>query len=123
MDFRLYIWPRDSRYRRHPECAPRYTLEWADKKISLSPDLGTMIGNLAKGAIVSTNDLIDSVYGDREDGGPLCANKSIHTKICHLRKKLANTPFRIITNGTSGYRLISTMLDNIADEVLNQRKE
>jgi DNA-binding response OmpR family regulator len=120
MDFRLYIWPRKSRHRIHPEQLPRCSLEWADQKISLSPDQAAVIGVLSKGALVSTNDLIDVVYGDREDGGPLHATRVIYVKICHLRKKLADTPFRIITNGCAGYRLITTMLDGIAKEVLDE---
>lgn len=120
MDFRLYIWPRKSRDRAKPEYFPRCVFEWADQKFSLSSHEATLMAGLAKGQIVSTDSFIDALYGDDEDGGPLCARRVVHVKICHLRKKLANTPFRIIRNGIAGYRLITTTLDSIADEVLDE---
>lgn len=53
-------------------------------------------------------DLMETVYGDREDGGSLCARGCITLCISRLRKRLH--PGWAITGGVSyrGYRLVRT---------------
>ena len=60
----------------------------------------------AGGAPVSVPALIEGIWGDDEDGGPLAAMDIIKTQICRIRKRLAGSRFRIVTVPRRGYRLV-----------------
>ena len=61
----------------------------------------------AGGAPVSVPELIDGVWGEDENGGPLAAMEIVKTQICRIRKRLAGSRFRIVTVPRRGYRLIA----------------
>lgn len=63
---------------------------------------------LARGGFVSLYDLIDYTYGDREDGGPLSADKNMLQAVYRIRSRLIakGAPFLIETVKRQGYRLI-----------------
>lgn len=42
-----------------------------------------------KGKVVSTKELVEAVYGDDPDGGPLTAEHTIRIAVFKLRKKAA----------------------------------
>jgi hypothetical protein len=44
---------------------------------------------------IETDRLLEMVYADREDGGPLSGRKIIHVMICSINKKLRKTGFEI----------------------------
>ena len=54
---------------------------------------------------VRTHELVQAIYCDREDGGPLCANDNIRIYISHLKKSL-KPGFCIESSKTLGYRLV-----------------
>ncbi len=68
----------------------------------------------AGGAPVSVPELIEGIWGDDEDGGPLAAMDIIKTQICRIRKRLAGSRHRIVTVPRRGYRLV--VCDNDAGD-------
>lgn len=44
---------------------------------------------------VSIHELVDALYADRLDGGPLSAEQVPRTAALHLKRALAETPFEI----------------------------
>jgi hypothetical protein len=52
-----------------------------------------------RGEFIETNDLLNAIYGDREDGGPEYAAKILHGKVHYLRAQ--GIPIRRV----SGYTL------------------
>lgn len=49
--------------------------------------------------------LVDAVYGDRPDGGPLNAANCLKVRISYLRPKLASFGWGIENKHSLGYRL------------------
>lgn len=93
---RFYIWPR-------------YALEVDGKRLAFPDRPGAALARLfsAKGHFVSREDMIEAVYSDDEDGGPLCADECIKVTICRVRKLLAKLNVRIVGwRGESGYRMV-----------------
>lgn len=79
------------------------------------------MARLAKGRITSYFELTESLYEDREDGGPEDPNNVIAVTLCRLRKKLKESPFQITRSSDKHVRLLSNVaavLDRVASEVL-----
>lgn len=55
--------------------------------------------------LTSIEVLIEKVWGDCPDGGPLSADLGIRTHICHARKKLEKAGWTIRAQKGHGYRL------------------
>lgn len=100
-NFRLRIWPK-------------YILEWTGHEIGLTYSEGVIFSRLCRGANVTYYQLAESLYEDREDGGPDYSDETIRVLICRLRKKLHGSPFTI-PKFRCGY---VSLLNSIADEVL-----
>lgn len=58
----------------------------------------------AGGDLVPTDKMIEALWGDREDGGPLSGRRSIDVSMCHLRKTIASLGVYIETVPCFGYR-------------------
>lgn len=101
MSSRFYIWPR-------------YALEYGYRRIEFGPTAGSIMARLyaANGDRVSCDDLIETAYFDREDGGPDYALTTVITTIHHLRRHLISVPISIINEMRQGYRLVGS--DHIA---------
>lgn len=55
--------------------------------------------------IVTYDALIDSCYGGYSAGGPDGAMETLKVLVCTLRKRLAPTPYRIVTSHGIGWQL------------------
>lgn len=53
----------------------------------------------ARGAPVTLRRLIDAVYGDDEDGGPVSADTNIRIYVRKLDRKLTPRGFRVVSDG------------------------
>lgn len=88
----------------------RRWVRWSGGGISLSPSQAAVLFRLtlARGALVSTDELIDWLHGDREDGGPDDAYRTLAVHLTHLRKALkgAGFPGHFRTTYTLGIELI-----------------
>lgn len=62
-----------------------------------------LVQNLGK--IVTTDQFMNHCYFDRPDNGVPSA-KLFQVKVCHLRKKLKASPYRIVTEWGIGYRMV-----------------
>lgn len=60
---------------------------WREKGV-ISRNGRRLLGALASGEPRTIPELVDDVYGDRSDGGPLYADKCIHQLAFHIQKKL-----------------------------------
>lgn len=81
---------------------------FADKGVHLSPLEAKVLDSLLGcERIVPKDHIIDHVYHDAEDGGPLDAKKILHVIIWKLRKTLpvSGIPWRLVTHITRGYQL------------------
>lgn len=93
---RFYIWPR-------------YALEIRGRRVVFPPRVGAMLARLymARGHDVSREELIEAVYFDDPEGGPLCADECLKVFAFRVRKILAKVGVRLIGwRCEGGYRLI-----------------
>jgi DNA-binding response OmpR family regulator len=58
------------------------------------------------GALVSNAQIVDFLYGDRPDGGPLGAYNNIYTYISRAKKKIEAVGWTVIAERFRGYRLV-----------------
>ncbi|MGR1580700.1 helix-turn-helix domain-containing protein [Thalassobius sp. S69A] len=72
---------------------------------NLTPTQLRIFALLRRGGIRSTDHIVDHIYGDREDGGPLGAKRVIYTQIRALRRKLEGTGYTLRTIGWQGYKM------------------
>ena len=110
MDYRLHIWPN-------------YVLEWGKNRLTLTPRQGIVVSRLASRHPATYENLTESLYGHDENGGPDDPTNVIAVTICHLRKRLKDTPFEIRRVRDGHYSLVRKMkesLDDIADNVLSE---
>lgn len=87
-------------------CATCRVLTWPGRRIPLGAISALVLERLAMArGYVSTAELIDYVYGEREDGGPLTADGCIHRAIWEIRRRMAGkiAPFRIENRKNIGY--------------------
>lgn len=76
-------------------------------RAGLSPTQGQIMALLARspGVWVSTRRILETVYGDRADGGPDYASTCVRVQISLMRKKLA--PYGLaIESGRNRRRLV-----------------
>lgn len=52
---------------------------------------------------LSSSQIVNAIYGNRADGGPVWATKSIHVQIWNMNKRLAKVGEKISAGG-SGHR-------------------
>jgi DNA-binding response OmpR family regulator len=60
----------------------------------------------ARGALVSNDQIVDSVYRDRSDGGPDSARNCVQSSITRIRKKIEPLGWEVTWERFSGYRLV-----------------
>jgi DNA-binding response OmpR family regulator len=60
----------------------------------------------AKGALVSNDQIVDSVYRDHPDGGPESARNCVQSSLTHIRKKIEPLGWEITWERFLGYRLV-----------------
>lgn len=60
-----------------------------------------------RGSVVSWRDMLNAIYFDDVEGGPLNAKRTVHVIRCYANKKLSTFGLRISTTYGSGYRLES----------------
>lgn len=86
----------------------KWEMVCGDAIVGLSPHQMLIVMALAgvPGRIVSKDDLIESIWGDDEDGGPLDAYGVLKVQICRIRQRLAlaKFPWTIETCGMHGVR-------------------
>lgn len=56
--------------------------------------------------LVRSETILEHLYGDDPEGGPLYARTLITVYMSKLRKKLSGTPYEIRNQWMSGYRLV-----------------
>lgn len=61
---------------------------------------------LRRGAPQPTAAIIEQIFGWRDDGGPLMAEKAVHVYTARLRKRLRLLPMAIKRNGMRGLELV-----------------
>jgi DNA-binding winged helix-turn-helix (wHTH) protein len=73
--------------------------------VSVPPQIRAVILALAArpNAIVSADELIDLVFGDRPDGGPDDASKALKVLLHHARDAFCALGYRLETSGHRGY--------------------
>ena len=79
------------------------------------------MARLHKGKVVTYEEFTDSLYGHREDGGPLDPHNVIAVAVCGIRKKLQGSPWKIIKPGWYSYRLVDRLgktIDTISDKII-----
>ena len=65
--------------------------------------------------IVRLDALINTMYFDRTDGGPLTADKVLQQAVCKIRKGLVGTPYTVNTEWGVGYEL--KLGDDLGDDL------
>lgn len=58
-----------------------------------------------RGAVVSWSDMLNAIYFDDIDGGPLNARRTVHVIRCYANKKIERFGLRISSTFGVGYRL------------------
>ncbi|MGI9485420.1 MAG: hypothetical protein ACR2RF_05970 [Geminicoccaceae bacterium] len=94
MAARMFIWPR-------------YALEVDGKRVRLPSIAGAAVARLfiVQGHFVPTQLLIDAVYYDDPEGGPLTANNCIRVMLHRMRKLLAKVDVQLDGCQGTGFRL------------------
>lgn len=54
----------------------------------LSPHMRVIAWRLTEGRCVSVGELVQALYGNRQDGGPLYADNGITVRVAHVRQAL-----------------------------------
>ena len=124
MDFRLYIWPRMFRPKTERSRTP-YVLEWGNDKVTLSQNEGAILSRLMHGP-ATCEELTDSLYGHREDGGALDPFNVVAVTVCRMRKKIRKSPLRIRKSFGKSYYLIRKLkatADKISDKIVVEGME
>lgn len=104
MGIRLRIWPK-------------YILEWNGGHVALTPSQGVIVSRLFKGRATTYDELIDSLYSDDPNGGPNDPHNLIAVNLCRIRKKLQDSPLKILRVRAACVQL----MDGIASEVLDDQ--
>lgn len=81
---------------------------FAKKGVRLCPlECKVLDALLGRERVVPQDHIIDHIYWDSEDGGPLLGGRVIQVVICRLRKHLPKSgiPWKIKTHVTMGYQL------------------
>lgn len=84
----FWIWtkPKKRRGRAGPWISPRYVFKFRGRPVILTNGEGDILMFLMSrpGQHVSLDEIAGAVYGDREDGGPVTAKRTIQTQISHM---------------------------------------
>jgi len=81
---------------------------FAAKGVHLCPlECKVLDALLGRERVVPQDHIVDHIYWDSEDGGPLLGPRLVHVVVCRLRKLLPKSgiPWRIVTHYTMGYQL------------------
>ena len=122
MDFRLYIWPSRASKESIPVRGDPYVLEYEGHEVALSRTEGAILSRLISG-VADFEELTDSLYGDREDGGPLDPHNVISVTIHRLKKKIKKSPIRIRRRWGRTFYLIKKLqktADSISDKIVDE---
>lgn len=96
MGARMFVWPR-------------YVLEVDGKRATLPRTAGAAVARMFRspGHFIPPDELVDAVYFDDPDGGPLTARRVITVCLFHARSKLADVGAEVQGwSRTGGYRLL-----------------
>lgn len=90
----------------------------------MTPTEGVIISRMARGLPVSFDEFTESLYGDREDGGPLDPDNVIAVTVARIRKKFQGTPFHIGKRRQGQFTLcfLGKTIDIIADKIISEGK-
>ena len=88
-------------------CPRHFDLQINGEVIHLSPTESVIMACLLSAKTsVTIKELIDVVYGDDPEGGPLAASNCIRVMMCNLRRKLQRKGVYITGKCWQGYRLV-----------------
>ncbi|MGI9410259.1 MAG: hypothetical protein ACR2OV_09315 [Hyphomicrobiaceae bacterium] len=95
MAARMYIWPR-------------YAIEVDGQRVRLSNRIGAAIARLFTdaGQYVATEELVDCVYYDDPEGGPLTADNCIAVNMVRVNQLLLSLPAYVEGCPWKGRRLV-----------------
>jgi DNA-binding response OmpR family regulator len=86
-----------------------YDLQVGERLIPLSPAQSALVSRLiGAGGFVPMRALIDVLYGDDPEGGPLTADLCVRVNVTRIRRKLRGTGVRLHGLQWHGYRLEDT---------------
>lgn len=91
-------------------CRTCRVVTWPGRRIELPPTAALVLERIALApGFVSTPEIIDHVYGDREDGGPLYASDCVHRAAGQIRTRMIarGAPVALETRQYFGYRLVA----------------
>lgn len=91
-------------------------MAYREKGVKLRPTEVRLLFALRSRRIASHGMIVDALWGDDPDGGPLCAEEVIRTYICNLRKK----GFRIRTLYGQGYLLLVDPYEEAAERTSHE---
>jgi DNA-binding response OmpR family regulator len=89
-------------------------------ELDLTPSQQVILDTITQGGnYARVTDIIERLYGDDEDGGPLYARESVRVTVCHLRRKLKPYGLEIKTvdrpgrgGGSAAYVLMEAKCQN-----------
>jgi len=88
--------------------------------ICLTPSERIIAWRLTEDRWVSRLEFLNALYGNRFDGGPLCASKTMHVFITRLRKKLYEFQIVIHSWPSKGWMVKSHQIDDLLDVLANE---
>jgi DNA-binding response OmpR family regulator len=76
-----------------------------------------MIKAMCSGKVVSSSELVDTLYGSRRDGGPTDASREVRKHVYRIRQKLSEVGVEVESVGTKkysqGWRLAPDHIDRV----------
>lgn len=88
----------------------RHVVSWDGRTVALKRTEARLLGAMvdAYGRVVRREALVDAVWGDDPDGGPMSAMNGISVLVHSLRRRLAGAGFpgAVRTWPRSGYELV-----------------
>ena len=81
---------------------------FGDKGVRLGPvEVRILDALLGRERIVYMDEIMEHVWGEDEEGGPLTGAENVRVIMCNIRKKLAKSciPWRIVSHQCSRFQL------------------
>lgn len=84
------------------------SVTWRDEEVRLTGQEAIILRTIIARRFASVGQLIDALYWDDPEGGPLAPENVVSVLIVHLRRKLrrAGLPFEIRTEWGRGFTLV-----------------
>lgn len=85
----------------------RYEISRGRDRVRLWPRAFSVVSAvLSSTNWLTTKDLIEHLYAGQKDGGPVTADKCIHTYFCHARNRLMPLGIGFRSHWTAGYSAV-----------------